>query len=263
MTKSLTQTERYFSTERIRLGVNIDHVATLRNARGGSHPDPVRAAQIVMGAGVDIITVHLREDRRHILDSDLSRIIHESGLPVNLEMAATDEMSSISITHSPKSVCLVPEKREELTTEGGLDVAGQMPYLEDFIGKISESGIKVATFVDPDAIQIEASFQAGADAVELHVGKYCHLFNSGADSSGEFERLRRASRDAVRIGLECHAGHGLSYDSAPAVAKMPEVTELNIGHFLIGESIFIGLENVVLKMRQIMDLARSNENVNS
>ena len=261
MTVSLAQTELNSSAERMRLGVNIDHVATLRNARGGSHPDPVRAARIVMGAGVDIITAHLREDRRHILDEDLSRLTRESGFPVNLEMAATEEMLSIAKAHTPKAVCLVPEKREELTTEGGLDVAGQMPYLKDFISKISESGIKVATFVDPDPIQIEASFQAGASAVELHVGKYCHLFETGADSSGEFERLRMASRNAVRIGLECHAGHGLSYESVSGLARIPEVTELNIGHFLIGESVFTGLENAVLRMRQIIDLARSNGGV--
>ena len=261
MTESLTQSALNSSSTRMRLGVNIDHVATLRNARGGSHPDPVRAAQAVMGAGVDIITAHLREDRRHILDGDLSRLIRESGLPVNLEMAATDEMLSISMAHAPKAVCLVPEKREELTTEGGLDVAGQMKYLKDFISKISEFGIKVATFVDPDPIQIEASFQVGASAVELHVGKYCHLFDTGADSRAELERLRMASRNAVRIGLECHAGHGLSYESVSALARIPEVTELNIGHFLIGESVFTGLEDVVLRMRQIIDLARSNEGV--
>jgi pyridoxine 5-phosphate synthase len=262
MTKSLNQTGVDFSSDKMRLGVNVDHVATVRNARGGSHPDPVRAAEVVMGAGVDIITVHLREDRRHILDEDLFRLIHESELPVNLEMAATDEMLSIAIANLPKAVCLVPEKREELTTEGGLDVAGKMAYLKEFIGKISESGIKVATFIDPDEKQIEASYGAGAGAVELHVGRYCHLFDTGADSGGELKRLRQASRDAVRIGLECHAGHGLNYESVPAVAQILEITELNIGHFMIGESIFTGLENVVSRMRQTIDVARSSECVN-
>ena len=242
----------------IRLGVNVDHVGTLRNARGGVHPDPLLAARIAMEAGADIITVHLREDRRHILDGDISRLIRDSKVPVNLEMAATEEMSSIAIDHSPSAVCLVPEQRKELTTEGGLDVAGQMPYLSSFIGRMAESGIKVATFIDPDLSQIEASLNAGVSAIELHVGNYCRLFDRGDDNQVELERILSAARYAVNNGLECHAGHGLNYGSAAIIAKIEDITELNIGHFLIGESVFSGLRGAVLEMRRIIDTSRSN-----
>mgnify|MGYP001437304624 CR=1 FL=1 len=242
----------------IRLGVNVDHVGTLRNARGGVHPDPVLAAHMAAEAGADLITIHLREDRRHILDSDISRLIHESNVPINMEMAATEEMASIAISNLPSAICLVPEQRQELTTEGGLDVAGQLPYLTKFIGGVSESGIKVTTFVDPDERQIEASLNAGANAVELHVGKYCESYDRGNASQNEFKRLVSASQYAISSGLECHAGHGLNYGSAAIIAKIGQITELNIGHFLIGESVFTGLRDVVTKMRNVIALARSS-----
>lgn len=245
----------------VRLGVNVDHVGTLRNARGGVHPDPVMAAHLAAEAGANVITVHLREDRRHVRDTDISRLIKESSIPINMEMAATEEMSSIAVSNSPSAVCLVPEKRRELTTEGGLDVAGQLAYLTNFIGGLSEAGIKVATFIDPEELQVEASLKAGAKAVELHVGNYCQSFDKGSPSQYEFDRVVSASRYAVGNGLECHAGHGLGYGSASTIARIREITELNIGHFLIGESVFEGLGNVVVKMRRIIDEARSGEGV--
>jgi len=242
----------------IRLGVNVDHVGTLRNARGGRHPDPFLAAQVAAEAGADIITVHLREDRRHILDDDVSRLIHESNLPINMEMAATEEMASIAITNPPSAICLVPEQRQELTTEGGLDVVGQLPYLTKFIGSLSEAGIKVTTFVDPDEQQVKASLKAGANAVELHVGTYCESYDRGHANQNEFKRVISASRYATNNGLECHAGHGLNYGSAAIIAKIGQITELNIGHFLVGEAVFTGLGDVVTKMRRVIDLARTS-----
>ena len=258
MTNPESKPRELNSDSSIRLGVNVDHVGTLRNARGGIHPDPILAARLASEAGADIITVHLREDRRHILDDDISRLIHESDVPINMEMAATEEMASIAIKDLPSAICLVPEQRRELTTEGGLDVRGQLPYLIDFIGSISAAGIKVATFVDPDERQVEASLKAGADAVELHVGSYCEAYAKGSANPDEFNRLVSASEHAINIGLECHAGHGLNYGSAAMVAKIGQITELNIGHFIISEAVFTGLRDVVTQMRRVIDLARSN-----
>lgn len=262
MMKRVNQLGKKNSYAKMRLGVNIDHIATLRNARGGFHPDPLRAAQILANTGANSITVHLREDRRHISDQDLRRLIEHSKLPVNLEIAATDEMLAIATSRLPHSVCLVPEKRSELTTEGGLNVAGQVPSLKSFISNVSGAGIKVATFIDPDKEQIQASREAGAAVVELHVGKYCNLFESGVDSEKELLRIVEGSVEAVAAGLTCHAGHGLTYDSVKNIARIGEITELNIGHFLVGESIFFGLKETVSKMRKIVDLARSAEIIN-
>ena len=243
----------------MRLGVNIDHIATLRNARGGSHPDPIRAASEAAEAGADGITIHLREDRRHIRDNDLSGLISEAVLPVNLEMAATQEMLAISLENRPNAVCLVPEKREELTTEGGLDVAGKIGALRDFVEILTDKGIKVTTFVDPEEEQVNASLEVGADAVELHVGRYCSLFDNGVDNTKELSRIQEISRMAAKLGLKCHAGHGLGYGSVVDVAKIAEISELNIGHFLIGESVFCGLRSAVTRMREIINMARCSQ----
>lgn len=239
----------------LRLGVNIDHVATVRNARGGRHPDPVRAAKLAAEAGADGITAHLREDRRHIIDSDIERLMAEIRLPLNLEMAATDEMLAIALRHTPHACCLVPEKRTEVTTEGGLDVAGQMNNLKRYVGDLGAAGIRVSLFIDPEPAQLDAAKALGAPVVELHTGAYCEA-PAGAERAAELERIVRAAAHAEAIGLECHAGHGLSYETVGAVAAIPTIVELNIGHFMIGEAIFVGLGNTLQRMRAVMKDAR-------
>jgi len=243
---------------RLRLGVNIDHVATIRNARGGDHPDPVRAAEIVAACGGDGITVHLREDRRHIRDDDLARIHGATGLPLNLEMAATDEMLAIALRHKPHAACIVPERREERTTEGGLDAAGLHNQLAPIVSRLSDAGIRVSLFIEPDARQIDAAMRLKAPVVELHTGRYAHLWLDG-DTTGiekELKRIADAAALAAKNGIEPHAGHGLTYDNVQPIAAIPQLAELNIGHYLIGEAIFDGLENAVRKMREPMDAAR-------
>ncbi|AWJ87541.1 pyridoxine 5'-phosphate synthase (plasmid) [Azospirillum sp. TSH58] len=240
----------------LRLGVNIDHVATVRNARGGRHPDPVRAAKLAAEAGADGITAHLREDRRHIVDSDIDRLMAEIRLPLNLEMAATDEMLAIALRHRPHACCLVPEKRTEVTTEGGLDVAGQMDNLKRTVGELGAAGIRVSLFIDPEPAQLDAAKALGAPVVELHTGAYCDA-PAGAERAAELERIVKAAAHAEAIGLECHAGHGLSYETVGAVAAIPTIVELNIGHFLIGEAIFVGLGNTLQRMRAVMKDARA------
>ncbi|TXL70021.1 pyridoxine 5'-phosphate synthase [Vineibacter terrae] len=242
------------STSRIRLGVNVDHVATVRNARGGRHPDPVRAALLAAEAGADGITAHLREDRRHIADADIERLVREVPLPLNFEMAATDEMVGIALRHKPHAACIVPERREERTTEGGLDAAGQHNHLAPRVQRLREAGIRVSLFIEPDRRQLDAAVALGAPVVELHTGRYCELDGSARDA--ELERLRKAAAVCAALGLECHMGHGLSYDNVEAVAAIPEVTELNIGHFLVGEAIFIGWKASLAEMRRLMDKAR-------
>jgi pyridoxine 5-phosphate synthase len=245
-------------TPYLRLGVNIDHVATVRNARGGDHPDPVRAAEIVARCGGDGITAHLREDRRHIRDSDLERIQAATDLPLNLEMAATDEMLAIALRHKPHAACIVPEKREERTTEGGLDAAGQHNHLMPIISRLSDAGIRVSLFIEPDARQIDAAIHLRAPVVELHTGKYAHLLLDGdrAGAEAELRRLSDAAALAAKNGIEPHAGHGLTYENVQPIAAIPQIAELNIGHYLIGEAIFFGLEASVTRMRQLMDEAR-------
>jgi pyridoxine 5-phosphate synthase len=238
----------------LRLGVNIDHVATIRNARGGRHPDPVRAALLAAEAGADGITAHLREDRRHISDDDIARLRRELHLPLNLEMAATDEMLAIALTHRPNAACLVPENRAERTTEGGLDVAGSIDRLGPFVRRLVGAGIRVSLFIEPEMAQLEAARAVGAPVVELHTGAYCATEGGARDR--ELARLVAAAAAADRLGLECHAGHGLGYDTVAPVAAIPNIAELNIGHFLIGEAIFIGLGPAVRRMRAAMDRAR-------
>ena len=239
---------------RLRLGVNIDHVATIRNARGGAHPDPVRAAQIVAAVGGDGITAHLREDRRHIRDDDLARIQSATDLPLNLEMAATDEMVAIALRHAPHAACIVPEKREERTTEGGLDAAGQHNHLAPIVARLNDAGIRVSLFIEPDARQIEAAMRLKAPVVEFHTGRYAH--REGEERAAELRRLADAAALAWKNGIEPHAGHGLTYDNVIPVAAIPQLAELNIGHYLIGEAIFTGLESAVRRMRDLMDEAR-------
>ena len=243
----------------LRLGVNIDHVATIRNARGGMHPDPVRAAHLAAEAGADGITAHLREDRRHISDGDIEQLMADITLPLNLEMAATEEMLEIALRHKPNACCLVPEKREELTTEGGLDVRGGHNHLTPYVSRLKGAGIRVSLFVDPDADQLDASSSLGADIVELHTGSYCEKVIEGdaAAADAELERLRRSAELAYSLGLEVHAGHGLTFDTVGPVAAMNEVVELNIGHFLVGEAIFVGLDQSIRRMRGLMDAARA------
>ncbi|CAA9502468.1 MAG: Pyridoxine 5'-phosphate synthase [uncultured Sphingomonas sp.] len=238
----------------LRLGVNIDHVATIRNARGGDFPDPVRAAHLAADAGADGITAHLREDRRHITDRDLERMMGEIRLPLNLEMAATDEMLAIALRHRPHAACIVPEKREERTTEGGLDAAGQANSLKRFVDQLCAANIRVSLFIEPNPQQIEAAVRLGAPVVELHTGRYAHL--SGKEQTLELQRLADAAALAAKNGIEPHAGHGLTYDNVVPVAAIPQLRELNIGHFLIGEAIFTGLDASVLRMRELMDSAR-------
>jgi len=239
----------------LRLGVNIDHVATIRNARGGGHPDPVRAARLAAEAGADGITAHLREDRRHISDRDIKRLSREIHLPLNLEMAATEEMLAIALHHKPHAACLVPEKREERTTEGGLDVRRFYDQLESPVRRLVDSGIRVSLFIEADRAQLDAAFKIGAPVVELHTGAYCEA--EGAARASQLERLVGAAAHAAAIGLECHAGHGLTYDTVAPVAAIPTVAELNIGHFLVGEAIFVGFGSAIRRMRALMDEARA------
>ena len=245
-------------TQHLRLGVNIDHVATIRNARGGDHPDPMRAVRIVQAAGGDGITVHLREDRRHIRDSDLDTIMAGSTLPINLEMAATEEMLEIALRHRPHAACIVPEKREERTTEGGLDAAGMHNTLAPIVGRLADAGIRVSLFIEPEARQIDAAMRLGAPVVELHTGRYAHLWldedRDGIDT--ELKRIADAAALATKNGIEPHAGHGLTFDNVQPIAAIPQLAELNIGHYLIGEAIFDGLEASIRRMRQLMDEAR-------
>ncbi len=246
---------------RLRLGVNIDHVATIRNARGGVHPDPTRAAEAAARAGADGITAHLREDRRHIADADIAALTETLGvlgLPLNFEMAATDEMQAIALRHRPHAVCIVPEKREERTTEGGLEVAADENRLAHFIAPLAEAGCRVSIFIAADERQIEAASRIGAPVIELHTGAYCDAHAEGrlAERDAELDRLRRCAAFAHGLGLEVHAGHGLAYDTAGPVAAFPEVMELNIGHFLVGEAIFSGLDSAIRRMRDVMDRAR-------
>jgi pyridoxine 5-phosphate synthase len=238
----------------LRLGVNIDHVATIRNARGGLHPDPLRAIQIVEAAGGDGITVHLREDRRHINDEDLVRLMDRVSLPVNLEMAATQEMVDIALRHKPHAACIVPERREERTTEGGLDAAGLHNQLAPLVSQLNDAGIRVSLFIEPSARQIDAAIRLRAPVVELHTGKYAH--SEGADREVELRRIADAAALAVKNGIEPHAGHGLTFDNVQPIAAIPQIAELNIGHYLIGEAIFIGLEESIRRMRSLMDEAR-------
>ncbi len=240
---------------KLRLGVNVDHVATVRNARGGLFPDPVRAALLAAEAGADGITAHLREDRRHISDDDIARLMNELKIPLNLEMAATDEMLAIALRHRPHAVCLVPEKRAERTTEGGLDVAGGHNHLAPFVRALSGAGIRVSMFIEAEARQLEASKALGAPVVELHTGSYCAP-PPGAERDRQLKRLQDAAAQAAAIGLECHAGHGLGYDTVKPVAAIANMAELNIGHFLVGEAIFTGFAAAIRRMRQLMDEAR-------
>ena len=238
----------------LRLGVNIDHVATIRNARGGDHPDPVRAAEIVAACGGDGITAHLREDRRHIRDEDLRRIQEATDLPLNLEMAATEEMLAIALEHRPHAACIVPEKREEVTTEGGLDAAGLHNRLQPVVSRLTDAGIRVSLFIGPDERQVEAALRLGAPVVEFHTGDYAHA--EGDRVAVELKKIADMAALAAKNGIEPHAGHGLTYDNVQPIAAIPQLAELNIGHYLIGEAIFTGLESAVVRMRELMDAAR-------
>ena len=244
---------------RLRLGVNVDHVATLRNARGGAGPDPVRAALLAQSAGADGVTAHLREDRRHVRDADVAALMGVLTAPLNLEMAATDEMRAVALRHRPHAVCIVPERREERTTEGGLEVAGDANRLAGFVAPLREAGCRVSLFVAPDPRQVEAAARVGAAVVELHTGTYCEAVVAGDARAAavELERLDAAARLADGAGLEVHAGHGIDYDSVGPIASIPQVVELNIGHFLVGEAVFRGLPAAVAEMRRLMDLARA------
>ena len=244
--------------QKLRLGVNIDHVATLRNARGGGVPDPLRAALLAQEAGADGITAHLREDRRHVRDADMEALAARLRVPLNFEMAATAEMRTLALRLRPHAVCLVPERREERTTEGGLEVAGDRARLADYVAPLAEAGARVSLFVAPDPRQVEAAARVGAAVVELHTGTFCDAVaeNRQDDAAAELERLEAAARAAAAVGLEVHAGHGITYDSVAPVAAIPEVVELNIGHFLVGEAVFRGLGPAIAEMRRLMDLAR-------
>lgn len=237
----------------LRLGVNIDHVATIRNARGGDHPDPVRAAHLAAAAGADGITAHLREDRRHMTDADIARLVAEIDLPLNLEMAATDEMLAIALRNRPHAACIVPERRAERTTEGGLDARGQHNTLAPIVERLAGEGIRVSLFIAPEARQIEAAHRLGAPVIELHTGPYAH----SDGSVDELARLADAARLAASMGLEVHAGHGLTFANVGPVAALPELAELNIGHFLIGEAVFTGLDSAIREMRARMHAARA------
>ncbi len=243
----------------LRLGVNIDHVATIRNARGGRHPDPVRAARAAAAAGADGITAHLREDRRHIADPDIVRLVGEIDLPLNLEMAATGEMLAIALRHGPHAACIVPEKREERTTEGGLNVVQGHNRLAPYVRALQEAGIRVSLFIEPDREALDAAVALGAPVVELHTGSFCEADIEGdaAARARELRRLEDAAAHAERLGLECHAGHGLTFDTVGDVAAIPTLVELNIGHFLVGEAIFGGFESAIKRMRSLMDKARA------
>lgn len=242
------------SEAKLRLGVNIDHVATVRNARGGDAPCPVRAAKLAAEAGADGITAHLREDRRHIRDADMPRLKAETGLPLNFEMAASDEMVRIAREIAPHAVCLVPEKREELTTEGGLNAAGLHNRLQPVVKNLAEAGARVSLFIEPDPQQLRAAVALGAPVVELHTGRYCET--DGAERAAELARIEAAAREGAALGLEVHAGHGLAFDTVQPIAAIPELVELNIGHFLVGEAIFLGLGPAIEEMRRLMDAAR-------
>ncbi len=241
-------------THPLRLGVNIDHVATVRNARGAGYPDPVRAALMAAAAGADGITAHLREDRRHITDDDIARLATDLTIPLNLEMAATDEMLAIALRHRPHAACIVPEKREERTTEGGIDAAGQYDRLAPLVDALRGADIRVSLFIEPDPRQIEAAIRLRAPVVELHTGQYAEL--DGEKRTDELRRLADAAALAAKNGIEVHAGHGLTYDNVGPIAAIPQVRELNIGHFLIGEALFLGLDESVRRMRAAMDAAR-------
>jgi pyridoxine 5-phosphate synthase len=243
---------------RLRLGVNVDHVATIRNARGGHHPDPVRAAKLAIAAGCDGITAHLREDRRHIRDDDIARLKAEIDKPLNFEMAATHEMLGVALKTKPHAVCLVPEKRTERTTEGGLDAAGQHNHLAPFVAKLNDAGIRVSLFIAGEARQIEAAAKLRAPVVEIHVGPWCEALSEGKRTVAETEwhRISTGAKHAQELGLEVHAGHGLDYASAETIAALPQVVELNIGHFLIGEAVFVGLAETIKAMRAAMDRGR-------
>ena len=249
--------------ERLRLGVNIDHVATIRNARGGRHPDPVRAAKLAIAAGADGITAHLREDRRHIRDDDIARLKTEIDKPLNFEMAATDEMLGIALKAKPHAVCLVPEKRTERTTEGGLDAAGQHNQLAPYVARLNDAGIRVSLFITGDARQIEAAARLRSPVVEIHVGAWCDALSEGKRevADAEWQRILAGAKLAHELGLEVHAGHGLDYASAETIASLPQVVELNIGHFLIGESVFEGLVETIKFMRSAMDRGRKKARV--
>jgi pyridoxine 5-phosphate synthase len=239
---------------KLRLGVNIDHVATVRNARGGDHPDPVRAAELAARAGADGITAHLREDRRHITDADIDRLMGAIQLPLNLEMAATDEMVAIALRHQPHAACIVPERRQERTTEGGLDADGHRETLAPIVEALGAAGIRVSLFIEPAPAQVEAAIRLGAPVVEFHTGRYAN--RTGAARADELRRIADMAALAARNGIEPHAGHGLTYDNVAPIAAVPQIAELNIGHFLIGEAIFVGLEESVRQMRAAMDAAR-------
>jgi pyridoxine 5-phosphate synthase len=241
--------------ERLRLGVNIDHVATIRNARGGLHPDPLRAAIMAAEAGADGLTIHLREDRRHITDDDLARLKASVQLPINLEMAATDEMLRIALAAKPNACCIVPERRQERTTEGGLDARGGHNHLQPMIRQLRDQSIRVSLFIEADRAQIETAAHLGADIVELHTGRYCHVEGTARDA--ELRRLIEGAQLANKLGLEVHAGHGLTFETVGAIAAIPQVRELNIGHFIIGEAVFIGLVPAIKAMRHAMDEART------
>ena len=238
----------------LRLGVNIDHVATVRNARGAGYPDPVRAALLAAEAGADGITAHLREDRRHITDDDIARLSEQLTIPLNRAMAATEEMLAIALRHTPHAACIVPEKREEVTTEGGLDAAGRYDRLAPLVGALRDAGIRVSLFIEPDARQIDAVIRLGAPVIELHTGRYCDL--TGEAQTAELRRLADAAALAAKNGIEVHAGHGLTYANVAPIAAIPQVRELNIGHFLVGEALFVGLDQAVRQMRAAMDAAR-------
>ena len=238
----------------LRLGVNIDHVATIRNARGGDHPDPVRAALLAVNAGADGITAHLREDRRHIRDEDIASLMAALAVPLNLEMAATDEMLEIALRHKPHAACIVPEKREERTTEGGLDAARQFDLLAPMVRALGDAGVRVSLFIEPDVAQIDAAIRLGAPVVEFHTGRYAHM--DGQARAEELRRISDAAALAARNGIEPHAGHGLSFDNVGPIAAIPQIRELNIGHFLVGEAIFTGLADAIQTMRAHMDAAR-------
>jgi pyridoxine 5-phosphate synthase len=241
-------------TSSLRLGVNIDHVATIRNARGGAHPDPVRAAFAAADAGADGITAHLREDRRHITDEDIDALMARLEIPLNLEMAATGEMLAIALAHRPHAACIVPEKREERTTEGGLDAAGQLGHLAYYVHALGAANVRVSLFIEPDPAQIEAAIRLGAPVVEFHTGRYAHV--EGDERTAELKRIADAAAFARQSGIEPHAGHGLSFDNVGAIAAIPELAELNIGHFLVGEAIFTGFDASVARMRALIDEAR-------
>ncbi len=252
----MTSTATHLRPSHLRLGVNIDHVATIRNARGGLHPCPLRAAELAAAAGADGITIHLREDRRHITDDDLATLAGAIQLPINLEMAATDEMLAIALKHRPHAACIVPERRAERTTEGGLDAAGQHNSLQPIVARLTDAGIRVSLFIAPEQRQLDAAAQLGVPVVELHTGPYAHAVADDAVAA-ELARLARATDYAASLGLETHAGHGLSYANVSPVAALPQLAELNIGHFLVGEALFVGLEAAIRHMRQLMDASRA------